>query len=101
MSRDRMKGGAINDRVQLLADKAGIPYIAGKKVTAHSLRAGPNTEMKRAGVRLKERNRRGRWSEDSTTADTVYDRPEDEVPDDPMAMVPVGGFPSGGSAVQE
>lgn len=31
--------------------------------------AGPNTDMKRAGVPLKERNRRGRWFGDSTTSD--------------------------------
>jgi hypothetical protein len=31
---ERMKGGAINERVQLLAARAGIPYIGGKKVRA-------------------------------------------------------------------
>ncbi|MEU0857520.1 tyrosine-type recombinase/integrase [Streptomyces griseofuscus] len=93
---DHMKGGAVNDRVQLLADRAGIPYIAGKKVTAHSLRAGPNTDMIEAQVPLAERNRRGRWASGSTTADTVYDRPETAGKSDPMAKVPVGGHPTVG-----
>lgn len=34
---EKLKPGAINDRVQVLAERAGTPYIAGKKVTAHSL----------------------------------------------------------------
>ncbi|MEV0982125.1 tyrosine-type recombinase/integrase [Streptomyces sp. NPDC049915] len=95
---EKMKPGAINDRVQLLADKAGIPYIAGKKVTAHSLRAGPNTDMKARGVPLAARNRRGRWAPDSRTADTVYDRPEIDPLEDPLAKVPVGGRKSPGAA---
>ncbi|MFE7235919.1 tyrosine-type recombinase/integrase [Streptomyces sp. NPDC002405] len=89
---ERMKGGAINERLQRLADLAGIPYIAGKKVTAHSLRAGPNTDMIAAGVPLVERNRRGRWSPESKTADTVYDRPHHRTQDDPLSKVPLGGF---------
>ncbi|TWD13096.1 ATP dependent DNA ligase-like protein [Streptomyces sp. T12] len=60
---ERMKGGAVNDRVQPLASRAGIPYVGGKKVRAHSLRAGPITDMIAAGVPLRERNRRGRWAE--------------------------------------
>ncbi|MFD0229290.1 hypothetical protein ACWGPD_25185 [Streptomyces hirsutus] len=87
---DRMKGGAVNDRVQLLATKAGIPYIANKKVTAHSLRAGPNTDMIEAKVPLRERNRRGRWPPESNTADTVYDRPVTDPKDDPLSKVPLG-----------
>ncbi|WP_030372451.1 tyrosine-type recombinase/integrase [Streptomyces rimosus] len=91
---EHLKPGAINDRVQLLADRAGVPYIAGKKVTAHSLRAGPNTDMIQAGVPLAERNRRGRWSPEATTADTVYDRPHNAGRSDPLAKVPVGGYPA-------
>ncbi|WP_281156707.1 hypothetical protein [Streptomyces sp. HYC2] len=90
--RERMKGGAINERLQRLADLGGIPYRAGKKVTAHSLRAGPNTDMIAAGVPLAERNRRGRWSPESKTADTVYDRPHHRTQDDPLSKVPLGGF---------
>ncbi|WP_167455558.1 tyrosine-type recombinase/integrase [Streptomyces tirandamycinicus] len=98
---DRMKGGALNERIQHLADLAGIPYIANKKVTAHSLRAGANTDMVAAGVPLRERNRRGRWSAESHTADTVYDRPETEGQEDPLNQVPLGGFPrSEGTAAE-
>ncbi|MEV5049429.1 tyrosine-type recombinase/integrase [Streptomyces griseoincarnatus] len=88
---ERMKGGAVNERVQLLASRAGIPYLGGKKVRAHSLRAGPNTDMIAAGVPLRERNRRGRWAEGSTTADTVYDRTLIKPEDDPLTKVPLGG----------
>jgi integrase len=88
---EHMKGGAINDRVQVLAARAGIPYIGENKVTAHSLRAGPNTDMIAANVPLSERNRRGRWAPDSKTADTVYDRPEIVATDDPLSKVPLGG----------
>lgn len=87
-----MKGGVVNDRVQLLAGRAGVPYVGGKKVRAHSLRAGPNTDMIAAGVLLRERNRRGRWSEGSNTADTVYDRTLVKPGDDPLTKVPLGGF---------
>ncbi|WP_251070350.1 hypothetical protein [Streptomyces sp. ISL-96] len=60
-------------------------------MTAHSLRAGPNTEMVAASVPLRERNRRGRWSPESHTADTVYDRPETDDQYDPLSKVPIGG----------
>ncbi len=62
--RGRMKGGAVNDRVQLLASRAGIPYVGGRQVRAHSLRASLNTDTIAAGVSLRERNRRGRCSPD-------------------------------------
>ncbi|MFD9248418.1 site-specific integrase [Streptomyces bottropensis] len=88
---EKLKPGAINDRVQLVADRAGIPYIAGRKVTAHSARAGANMDMKASGVSLAERNRRGRWASESRIADTVYDRPEIDPQDDPLAQVPIGG----------
>ncbi|MFE7117196.1 hypothetical protein ACFU99_17475 [Streptomyces sp. NPDC057654] len=41
---------------------------------------------------LAERNRRGRWAEDDTTADTVYDRPHGVGRTDPLAQVPLHGF---------
>ena len=44
-----------------------------------------------AGVPLRERNRRGRWAEGSTTADTVYDRTLIKPEDDPLSKVPLGG----------
>lgn len=88
---EHMKPGSINDRVQALADRAGIPYIDGKKVTAHSLRAGANTDMRAGGVPLTIRNRRGRWAEGSHTADTVYDRPHTDDQHDPLSSVPLYG----------
>jgi len=53
---ERMKGGTINERVQLLAGRAGIPYIGGKKVKGTV--CGP-ADMIAAGVLLRDRNRRG------------------------------------------
>ncbi|MFB6839764.1 hypothetical protein [Streptomyces sp. NPDC056361] len=88
---DRMKGSAINARVQLLADQAGIPYIAGQKVTAHSLCAGPNTDMTLAKAPLAERDRRGRWAPGSRTADEAYFQPEIVEETNPMDAVPIGG----------
>ncbi|MFE9976193.1 hypothetical protein ACFYRD_37180 [Streptomyces hirsutus] len=89
-----MKGGAINERVQLLANLADIPCIGGKKVRAHSLRAGPNTDMIAAGLPLQERNRRGRWPPESNTTDTIYDRPHTVPQNDPLSKEPLGGFGS-------
>lgn len=89
---ERMKGGAVNERVQLLAGRAGVPYIGGKKVQAHRLRAGPDTDMIAARVPLQECNRLGRWSPGSNTADTVYDRPVVDPRNDPLSKVPLGGF---------
>jgi integrase len=93
---DHLKGGALNERVQRYAELAGIPYIGGKKVRAHSLRAGANTDMIAAGVPLRERNRRGRWATDSHTADTVYDRPHTHLQEDPLSKVPLGGHDTAG-----
>ncbi|MFD7258423.1 hypothetical protein [Streptomyces sp. NPDC059874] len=85
----RMRPGSLNERIQHLAGKAGLPYIDDRKVTAHSLRAGANTDMAAAGVPLAERNRAGRWAPGSHTADTVYDRPHGLAASDPLAKVPV------------
>ncbi|MEU0683526.1 hypothetical protein [Streptomyces albogriseolus] len=89
---ERMKGGAVNDRVQLFASRAGIPICRRAEVRAHSLRAGPNTDMIGAKVPLRERNRRGRWAEGSNTADTVCDRTHTSPEADPLSQVPLGGF---------
>ncbi|QKW47138.1 site-specific integrase [Streptomyces microflavus] len=70
----KMRPGSLNERLQHLAEQAGVPYIDNKKVISHSWRAGANTDMAR-GVSLTERNMFGRWSPGSTTADTVCDRP--------------------------
>ncbi|MFE3638172.1 hypothetical protein [Streptomyces sp. NPDC059168] len=90
----RMRPGSLNERLQVLADRAGLPYIAGQKVTSHSWRAGANTDMIAAGVTLKDRNWAGRWAEGSKTADTVYDRPHDDGESDPLAKVPLYGGPA-------
>ncbi|MFE4052993.1 hypothetical protein [Streptomyces sp. YIM B13518] len=65
----RMKGGAIDESVRLLAGRAGHPSIAGRKVRAHGLRAGANAGMITAGVPRRERDRRGRRSPESHTAE--------------------------------
>lgn len=44
------------------------------------------------GVPLRERNRRGRWSPEANTADTVYDRLYLDPQDDPLSKVPLGNF---------
>ncbi|MEU3036548.1 tyrosine-type recombinase/integrase [Streptomyces griseoaurantiacus] len=87
----RMRPGSLNERLQQLADRAGVPYIDGKKVTSHSWRAGANTDLIAAGVPLKERNRAGRWADGSHTADTVYDRTHGRGESDPLAAVPLYG----------
>ncbi|MFC4517915.1 hypothetical protein [Streptomyces ehimensis] len=71
-----MRPGSLNERLQHLAEQAGVPYIDGKKVTSHSWRAGANGDMIDAGVPLAERNGAGRWGDHtpptpSTTAATV------------------------------
>ncbi|MEU6807809.1 hypothetical protein ABZ920_02070 [Streptomyces sp. NPDC046831] len=42
--------------VQARAAAAGVALINGLKVTSHSLRAGPNTNMAEALIPLSERN---------------------------------------------
>ncbi|MEU5181121.1 tyrosine-type recombinase/integrase [Streptomyces longwoodensis] len=90
----RMRPGTLNERLQLLADRAGVPYIDGQKVRSHSWRAGANTDMIEAGVPLKDRNEAGRWAEGSHTADTVYDRRHGAGTRDPLAAVPLYGGPA-------
>ncbi|MGW7090067.1 tyrosine-type recombinase/integrase [Streptomyces sp. NPDC054871] len=87
----RMRPGSLNERLQLLAERAGVPYIDGKKVTSHSWRAGANTDMAEKGVTLAERNKAGRWADGSHTADTVYDRRHGVGTRDPLDQVPQYG----------
>ncbi|MFI7240425.1 hypothetical protein [Streptomyces cyaneofuscatus] len=87
----RMRPGSLNERLQHLAEQAGVPYIDNQKVTSHSWRAGANTDMKARGVPLAERNLADRWSPGSTTADTVYDRPHGVGKGDPLDKVPQYG----------
>ncbi|MGW0562915.1 tyrosine-type recombinase/integrase [Streptomyces sp. NPDC003016] len=90
----RMRPGSLNERLQLLAERAGVPYIDGKKVTSHSWRAGANTDMAEKGVPLAERNKAGRWADGSHTADTVYDRRHGAGTRDPLDQVPQYGGPA-------
>ncbi|MFD9575362.1 hypothetical protein ACFWBI_36785 [Streptomyces sp. NPDC059982] len=96
----RMRPGSLNDRLQVLAERAGVPYIDGKKVTSHGWRAGANTDMIEAGVPLAERNVAGRWAPGSHTADTVYDRPHGQGISDPLARVPLHGGPAHAAVAQ-
>ncbi|MBW3363064.1 hypothetical protein [Streptomyces sp. 09ZI22] len=86
----KMRPGSLNERLQHLAEQAGVPYIDNKKVISHSWRAGANTDMA-PGVSLTERNMFGRWSPGSTTADTVYDRPHGIGEGDPLDKIPQFG----------
>lgn len=90
----KMRPGSLNERFQLLAERAGVPYIDGQRVRSHSWRAGSNTDMIAAGVPLKERNTAGRWADGSHTADTVYDRTHGQGEKDPLAAVPLYGGPA-------
>ncbi len=90
----RMRPGTLNERLQLLAERAGVRACrtsTGKKVTSHSWRAGANTDMAEKGVPLAERNKAGRWADGSHTADTVYDRRHGVGTRDPLAAVPLYG----------
>ncbi|MEX2985644.1 hypothetical protein [Streptomyces sp. C36] len=88
---NRMRPGSLNERLQHLAEQAGVPYIDDKKVTSHSWRAGANTDLAEAGVPLAERNIAGRWADGSHTADTVYDRRHGVGKRDPLQQVPLYG----------
>jgi hypothetical protein len=68
-----------------------VPYIDGKKITSHSWQAGANTDMAEKGVPLAERNKAGRWADDSHTADTVYDRRHGVGTSDPLDKAPQYG----------
>ncbi|WP_406516186.1 hypothetical protein OH809_41145 [Streptomyces sp. NBC_00873] len=89
-----LSGSAINEIVKKRAAAAGVTYINGLKVTGHSLRAGPNTDMKRAKVPLADRREAGDWGEKSPLPDSRYNRPDDTVDateTDPLDAVPLFG----------
>ncbi|MEU5811542.1 hypothetical protein [Streptomyces sp. NPDC047718] len=90
----RMRPGSLDERLQELAERAGVPYIDGKKVTSHGWRAGANTDMIEAGVPLLDRNVAGRWVPTSHTADTHYDRRHGRGTRDPLAKVLLYGGPA-------
>ncbi|MEU6760365.1 hypothetical protein [Streptomyces sp. NPDC046685] len=96
----RMRPGSLDERLQELAERAGVPYIDGKKVTSHGWRAGANTDLIKANVSLAERNKAGRWAPGSHTADTVYDRPHGVGAHDPLAKVPLYGGPAHAAVAQ-
>ncbi|MGW1764497.1 tyrosine-type recombinase/integrase [Streptomyces sp. NPDC002073] len=96
----RMRPGSLDDRLQELAERAGVPYIDGKKVTSHGWRAGANTDMIEAGVPLLDRNLAGRWHEQSHTADTHYDRRHGRGTRDPLTAVPLYGGPAHAAVAQ-
>ncbi|MFD3330532.1 hypothetical protein [Streptomyces sp. NPDC058701] len=89
-----MRPGSLDDRLQELAERAGVPYIDGMKVTSHGWRAGANTDMIAASVPLAERNIAGRWASGSHTADTVYGRQHGLGTRDPLVSVPLYGGPA-------
>ncbi|MEV7676430.1 hypothetical protein [Streptomyces sp. NPDC088752] len=96
----RLAKGSLNERLQLLAKRAGVPYIDGKKVTSHSWSAGASTDMAAVGVSLAARNKAGRWADGSRAADLVYDRPHGLGTDDPLAKVPLHGGPAHAAVAQ-
>jgi site-specific recombinase XerD len=75
-----MSGAAINERVKVLAERAGVK--GAEKFTAHGLRAGAPTEAARRGVPVAHIAEHGRWSKASPvvheyvrTADAWRDNP--------------------------
>lgn len=88
-----MRPGSLNERLQILAERAGVPYIEDKKVTSHSWWAGANTDMAEKDVPSAERHVAGRWADGSRTADTEYDRRHGVGTRDPLSAVPEFGRP--------
>lgn len=91
---DHLTGDAINAIVKRRARAAGIP--GADKITAHGLRAGPTTDLAKAGVRGKRLARAGRWSDDSRMPESVYVRLAEDEEDDPLSEIPIhapGGKP--------
>ncbi|MFJ8301268.1 hypothetical protein ACIQ9R_35955 [Streptomyces sp. NPDC094447] len=102
VSRQFLSGRSVNVMVKARVAAVGLAYIDGLKVTSHSLRAGPNTDMVEAQVPLEERNQAGDWSPDSTLADDVYNRPDGSVDitkHDPLDAVPLYGGPAHAAVV--
>ncbi|WP_326594209.1 hypothetical protein [Streptomyces sp. NBC_01294] len=93
-----LTGRAVNEMVKARSAAAGVSFINGLKVTSHSLRAGPNTDMDEAKVPLDERNTAGDSSSGSTLSDNDYNRPDgsiDTSKHDPLDAVPLyGQFPN-------
>ncbi|MEW2417553.1 tyrosine-type recombinase/integrase [Streptomyces sp. NPDC046866] len=98
-----LTGRAVNEMVKARAAAAGVALINGLKVTSHSLRAGPNTDLAEAEVPLAERNEAGDWNADSTLSDDVYNRPDGSIDiskRDPLDAVPLYGGPAHAAVAQ-
>ncbi|MEU1409796.1 hypothetical protein ABZ471_47750 [Streptomyces sp. NPDC005728] len=99
-----LKGRAVKEMVKARAAAAKVAIINGLKVTSHSLRAGPNTDMAEALAPLSERNTAGDWNADSTLADDVYNRPDGTIDiskKDPLDAVPLFGHSGSPDPTQE
>jgi site-specific recombinase XerD len=84
---DHMTGDAINAIVKKRAIAAGLENAA--KMTAHGLRAGPTTDLRKAGVTGKRLNRAGRWADDSRMPEVVYVRYGEDEEGDALSAIPV------------
>ncbi|UQI49741.1 tyrosine-type recombinase/integrase (plasmid) [Streptomyces sp. HU2014] len=84
---EHLSGDAINEIVKRRAKTACLPDAA--KLTAHGLRAGPTTDLAKAGVRGKRLNRAGRWADDSRIPETVYVRLAEEEEGAALSRVPL------------
>jgi integrase len=76
-----MSGAAINERVRVLAERAGVE--GAEEYTAHGLRAGGPTEAARRGVPVAHIAEHGRWSKSSAVVHE-YVRTADGWRDNPM-----------------
>ncbi len=79
-----LSGAAINERVRVLAVRAGIPDA--ERFTAHSLRAGGATAAYRAGAPVSTIAAHGRWTPASPVV-LGYIRAVDQWQDNPMRGV--------------
>ncbi|MFE2852742.1 hypothetical protein ACFXJO_16630 [Streptomyces lavendulae] len=89
MRRLCLTGRAVDEMVKARAAAADGALINGLKVTSHSLRAGPDTDMAEAEVPLAERSEAGEYHRGSTLADNVYNRPDGTSKHDPLDAVPL------------
>lgn len=79
-----MSGAAVNERVRVLAERAGVK--GAEKFTAHGLRAGAPTEAARRGVPTAHIAEHGRWSKASPVVHE-YTRVADAWRDNPVRSI--------------
>jgi hypothetical protein len=77
----------VNAIVMRRAASAGVE--GAEKMTAHGLRAGPTTDLAKAGVRGRRLNRMGRWADDSRIPEVVYVRLAEDEEGDPLSEIPL------------